>query len=525
MAQLIGQQELDENGNPKTPSSGPQPITGQSPITQPSTSGGAPQASTSQQAPAPKGSGFTDIGKIKRANVGADVGLAKAATQGIQQNIQGGMSKLGDMWKNYSGRIQSQQVAPLNKQKIQELTNKAASGEQLTPDEQKEITKYTQFQYKGPTSIEGDDASQLATQQAIAANARKQALMTLGQQGRRDLLTQGIASQGQPYTQGMSRLDELFLGGKGARGVLGQLRGQTAAFEQEAGGLGSKVSQAAQAAKAAGEAADIEATGIVSGAQKGITQAAEQRMRETSKTEAGRAEAAGTLQGVLSKGLSNIPADQRKNALSSAVASGIISQADADMMEDVSGNPEVAALVGDKLSKALTGSYTGGQLGQSVQDYYTGEDVTKLSNLENLLGGSSKFEAGKGGTLGSFGLSRDALKQAMSGMIAPEVQAEVAAENEAKELERSALEAEKKAQQIGMQTHANTVAQGGGGVKYASGGLSTGIYSPVETEETKKLMGEATKARETAAQQRQLAAQKQARKLALTKLASKYNLG
>lgn len=518
MAQLIGQQELDENGKPKNQA---QPVAGPSPITQPTSSGGAPSAAPSQQPATPKGTGFTDIGKIKRANVGADVGLAKAATKDISQTAQSGMQKLGDVWKSYSSRIQGQQVAPLNKQRIQDLTSKAASGSSLSPEEQKEITQYTQFQYKGPTSLEGADANELAAQQAAARDAQSKALASLSTQGRRDLLTN--VAQGQAYTPGMSRLDELFLGGKGARGVLGQLRGQTAGFEREAGGLGSKVEQAAQAAKAAGEAADIEATGIVKSAQSGITKTAEQRMQEAAKSEAGKAEAAGAFQGVLSKGLSNLSTSERKNALNNAVASGIISQADAEMMEDVSGNPEVAALVGDTLSKALGGSYTAGQLGGSVQDYYTGEDVSKLSGLESLLGGSTKFEAGKGSTLGSFALDKGALGKALSGLISPEVQGQVAAENEAKELEQRALQAEKKAQQIGMQTHANTAALAPG-MQYASGGLSTGMYSPIQTEETKALMSEAAKARETANQRRQLAAQKQARTQALNKLASKYNL-
>lgn len=437
MAQLIGQQELDENGKPKNQA---QPVTGPSPITQPTSSGGAPSAAPSQQPATPKGTGFTDIGKIKRANVGADVGLAKAATKDISQTAQSGMQKLGDMWKNYSSRIQGQQVAPLNKQRLQDLTNKAASGVSLTPEEEKEITQYTQFQYKGPTSVEGADAGELAAQQAAARDAQSKALASLSTQGRRDLLTN--VAQGQAYTPGMSRLDELFLGGKGARGVLGQLRSQAAGFEQEAGGLGSRVEQAAQAAKAAGEAADTEATEIVTGAQSGITKAAEQRMDEATKTEGARAAAATDFQNVLSKGLSNLTTSQRKNALNNAIASGIISQADADMLEDLSGSPEVAALAGDTFSKAFGGSYTPGQLGSSAQDYYTGEDIAKLSNFERLLGGSTKFEAGKGATSGSFSLDRGALGKALSSKLAPEVKADVDSEIALRDLatEESALD-------------------------------------------------------------------------------------
>jgi hypothetical protein len=419
MAQLIGQQELDENGNPKTPSSGPQPITGPSPITQPSTSGGAPQAAPSQQAPAPKGSGFTDIGKIKRANVGADVGLAKAATQGIQQNIQSGMQQLGDMWKNYSGRIQSQQVAPLNKQKIQELTNKAASGEQLTPDEQKEITKYTQFQYKGPTSIEGDDASQLATQQAIAANARKQALLTLGRQGRRDLLTQGIASQGQPYTQGMSRLDELFLGGKGARGVLGQLRGQTAAFEQEASGLGSKVSQAAKAAKAAGEAADVEATGIVEGGLSNILSKGSSAKTAFAATEKKKQDAATGLENLFSN--PNITEESVNSAIQTALDAGIIDQTKADLIKDLSLNPDAAKIFGKKsvdgftkaygLNDFLGGGFTAGTTSDSDYDYLSDTDLSSGNTLSKLVGGK-EWKRGASPTAGNFNLDTTGVKNA-----------------------------------------------------------------------------------------------------------------
>lgn len=419
MAQLIGQQELDENGNPKTPSSGQQPITGPSPITQPSTSGGAPQAAPSQQAPAPKGSGFTDIGKIKRANTGADVGLAKAATQGIQQNIQGGMQQLSDIYNKYSNRIKGKRVGPANTSRIQELTNKAASGQPLTDAEQAEITRYTQYEYSGPTTFEAKDQTDFDAIRKSAQEAQQKVLMTLGQQGRRDLLAQGIGGQGQLYTDGMSRLDELFLGGRGARGVLGSLRGQATDFSTKGDLYSGELAKEDAAAKAEGEAADLAATGIVEGGLSNILSKGSSAKTAFAATEKKKQDAATGLENLFSN--PNITEESVNSAIQTALDAGIIDQTKADLIKDLSLNPDAAKIFGKKsvdgftkaygLNDFLGGGFTAGTTSDSDYDYLSDTDLSSGNTLSKLVGGK-EWKRGASPTAGNFNLDTTGVKNA-----------------------------------------------------------------------------------------------------------------
>jgi predicted nucleic acid-binding Zn-ribbon protein len=431
MAQLIGQgpqQDEDENQQQQV----------QGPISAPSQVSGQPSqvAGTQQAKPAPKGTGFTNLAKVKQANLGAGQRLAQAATGNVSQQAANTQQQLANMYQQYSQNIQKGAAPKYDQTRAQNVVQSIQSGQNVDPadmDWYKSVTGYT---YGGPTGVTGADEQTLATQQAQARQARLKAMQTLSETGRSDLLLQSGLRGQQTYTPGMSRLDQIFFGAKPARQELSALRGLTGKVEAEAQGLGSKIAQEAKAVKEAGEESDKAATGLATKAREDITKSLAGSKQKFTTDEQ-------TKQAAIAKAAEDLRAGRPVNQ-ESLVASGL-SKEDAALVSglfdaSVLDNPDEVV---QAASEAL--GFKSGQVFDSAGnlvnpgdlqdiDFANAQQAQAINRLASLTGDTSNLSARRFET-GHGTLDRSKIKAAVDKNLGKYVQEDVAAENELRRLQ------------------------------------------------------------------------------------------
>ena len=243
MALNIIKKDEDQTAQGQTPSGG---------SSQPVFTGGNPGQSFNDQVSKPtKGSGFTNIQRIAKANQPGQLG--QTIGQGIKGIAQKTQSQLGQATSNFQQGAQANRLG--TQQDVANRTatlNRVSQGDaQVAPTEQElsVFDRYRRGAYEGPQRLENTEQLQGQAQQA---EQLAQATRSTG--GRQSLLQRFVGTP--QYTQGQQRLDNVLLGLGGndplkqarrsAIGLGQQVNTQTTAAEQQGQILAEQAKQFGQ---------------------------------------------------------------------------------------------------------------------------------------------------------------------------------------------------------------------------------------------------------------------------------------
>jgi hypothetical protein len=174
----------------------------------------------------PKGTGFTNIQSMIKANQGNRLGQTVAggvqqAGQNVRAGVQQGVQKFGQ-------QVQANRLGAQDQANAEGLVNKASNlqaGQDLSQDELTQAQKYAQGAYQGPQDVE--NAAQLAGQAAEAEQLGRLGSSSAGRQG---LLQRFVGAP--QYSFGQQKLDNLLLGSD--QGALNQARASTRGVADQA---------------------------------------------------------------------------------------------------------------------------------------------------------------------------------------------------------------------------------------------------------------------------------------------------
>lgn len=220
--------------------------------------------------PQPKGTGFTNIQSIIKANQGNRLGQAVAggvqnqASQ-VRQNVQQAGQKFGQ-------EVQAKKLGAADQEAATGIINRAsklAAGENLSDQEQARAQTYMSGDYQGPRDIE--NSAQLAGR---AAEAEQLGRLGGTEAGRQGLLQRFVGAP--QYSFGQQKLDNLLLGAN--QGALARARAATrgvgdqtiSAIEAARGQAEEAAAGNRQFAKTFGEQAGAAYSGANEGLVKGL---------------------------------------------------------------------------------------------------------------------------------------------------------------------------------------------------------------------------------------------------------------
>jgi hypothetical protein len=167
----------------------------------------------------PKGTGFTNIQSVIKANQGNKLGQAVAG--GVQQQGQQVRAGVQQAGQKFGQQVQANRLGEQDQAQAQGLVTKAAglqAGQDLSEQELTAAQKYAQGAYQGPQDIE--NSAQLAGQAAEAEQLGRLGGSAAGRQG---LLQRFVGAP--QYSFGQQKLDNLLLGAN--QGALSQARAST----------------------------------------------------------------------------------------------------------------------------------------------------------------------------------------------------------------------------------------------------------------------------------------------------------
>lgn len=352
MANVIGSEDLgtdqtNQNSQQNGQSQNNATQAGQAPS---QTSGNAP-AITSGNVNNPnqqKGSGYTNIQSVLKANQGNQLGSA------VGNNIQQTSTSAQDNLKNAQNQFNTQtQANQANTQQNQQLAQNVLNDptQAVNNNQGQQFQTLLSGQYQGPTNLQ--NASQLQNQAQNAAQ-QGQALSSVG--GRIGLLQQ-LAGNNQ-YGSGAANLDNLLLGSSNSPALQ--------AAKRQALTLQGQVGSAIQGAQAQGQQATNQAQQFGTALQNQLGNTVQN-----------------TTQNLQQKA-SNAQADrntQYQNALKD-LQSGNITQQEADTLGVTQGENVYNTLSGNNAAQFLKEN----PLSANVGNVASAQDYAKMQALQKLAG-------------------------------------------------------------------------------------------------------------------------------------------
>jgi hypothetical protein len=174
----------------------------------------------------PKGTGFTNIQSMIKANQGNRLGQTVAggvqqAGQNVRAGVQQGVQKFGQ-------QVQANRLGAQDQANAEGLVNRASglqADQDLSQDDYTQAQKYAQGAYQGPQDLE--NSAQLAGQAAEAEQLGRLGSSSAGRQG---LLQRFVGAP--QYSFGQQKLDNLLLGSD--QGALNQARASTRGVADQA---------------------------------------------------------------------------------------------------------------------------------------------------------------------------------------------------------------------------------------------------------------------------------------------------